>query len=77
MLIASSGAQQVDLAWVTERAGALGPFIRSLVGLDRAAANEAFANYLDDTKFCVDQVRFVLLIVEELTANDIMEPARL
>ena len=39
MLVASGGDQQVDLAWVTERAGALGPFIRSLVGLDRTAAN--------------------------------------
>ncbi|HCB02797.1 MAG TPA: restriction endonuclease subunit R, partial [Nocardioides bacterium] len=77
MLIASSGDQQVDLAWVTERAGALGPFIRSLVGLDRASASEAFANYLDDTKFSVDQIRFVSLIIEELTSNGIMEPARL
>lgn len=77
MLVASGGDQQVDLAWVTERAGELGPFIRSLVGLDRAAANEAFAAYLDETKFSVAQVRFVSLIVDELTANGIMEPARL
>lgn len=77
MLVASGGDQQVDLDWVTERAGELGPFIRSLVGLDRAAANEAFAAYLDDTKFSVAQVRFVSLIVEELTRNGIMEPARL
>ncbi len=67
MLIASGGDQQVDIAWVTERAGALGPFIRSLVGLDRAAATEAFAAYLDQTKFSVEQVRFVSLIVDELT----------
>jgi type I restriction enzyme R subunit len=77
MLIASGGDQTVDLAWVEERAGALGPFIRSLVGLDRAAATGAFADYLDEAKFTVDQVRFVSLIVDELTANGIMEPARL
>jgi type I restriction enzyme R subunit len=77
MLVASGGDQQIDLAWVTERAGALGPFIRSLVGLDRDAVNEAFANYLDRNKFSVEQVRFVSLIVDELTANGIMEPARL
>lgn len=77
MLVESSGDQHVDLAWVTERAGELGPFIRSLVGLDRAAANEAFGTYLDESKFSVAQVRFVSLIVEELTANGIMEPARL
>ncbi len=77
MLVASSGDQQVDLAWVTERAGALGPFIRSLVGLDRAAAAEAFGAFLDESEFSVEQVRFVSLIVDELTANGIMEPARL
>lgn len=77
MLVAAGGDQQVDLAWVTERAGALGPFIRSLVGLDREAVNEAFAHYLDQNKFSVGQIRFVSLIVDELTANGIMEPKRL
>ena len=77
MLVASGGDQQVDITWVTERAGALGPFIRSLVGLDRAAVVETFAAYLDRTKFSVEQVRFVSLIVDELTANGAMKPARL
>lgn len=77
MLIASAGDQQIDIAWVTERAGALGPFIRSLVGLDRAAAMEAFAGFLDETRFSVEQIRFVSLIIDELTANGLMEPARL
>lgn len=77
MLVASSGDQRVDLAWVEERAGALGLFIRSLVGLDRAAATEAFAVYLDEARFSVEQVRFVSLIVDELTSNGVMEPARL
>ena len=77
MLVAAGGDQQVDLAWVSERTGALGLFIRSLVGLDRAAAADAFAAYLDETRFSLEQVRFVSLIVDELTANGVMEPARL
>lgn len=77
ILIASGGDQRVDLAWVTQRAGALGPFIRSLVGLDRSAANEAFAAFLDQSTFSVEQVRFIALIVDELTANGMMEPTRL
>lgn len=77
MLVASGSDHQVDIAWVTERAGDLGLFIRSLVGLDRAAAAEAFGSYLDQSQFSVDQVRFVELIVDELTANGLMEPARL
>ena len=77
MLVESAGDQQIDLTWVTERAGELGPFIRSLVGLDRVAAREAFADFLDESKFSVSQIRFVSLIIDELTANGIMEPARL
>jgi len=77
MVVASGSDQKVDIAWVTDRAGDLGPFIRSLVGLDRSAVVEAFGFYLDDSKFTVDQVRFVTLIVDELTTNGVMEPARL
>lgn len=65
------------IARFSEETGGLGLFIRSLVGLDRTAAVEAFGDYLDGTRFTVDQVRFVNLIVDELTANGIMEPARL
>ena len=77
LLIVAGGDQKVDLAWVEERAGALGLFIRSLVGLDRAAVTEAFGAYLDDTRFTVEQIRFVSLVVDELTANGVMDPARL
>ncbi|MGA9358481.1 MAG: type I restriction-modification enzyme R subunit C-terminal domain-containing protein [Mycobacterium sp.] len=52
-------------------------FIRSLVGLDREAALEAFGTYLDGTKFTAEQIRFINLIVNELTANGVMDPARL
>ncbi|WP_430333266.1 type I restriction-modification enzyme R subunit C-terminal domain-containing protein [Rhodococcus sp. ACT016] len=48
-----------------------------LVGLDHAAATEAIADYLDDSKYTVEQVRFISLIVDELTANGVVEPGRL
>ena len=50
---------------------------RSLVGLDREAATEAFSEFLADTKFTVDQIRFVSLIVEHLTDNGVMKARRL
>lgn len=77
MLLASGAGQKVDIVWAAEKAEGLGLFIRSLVGLDRQAATEAFSHYLDGSKFTVDQIRFVTLIVDELTANGIMEPQRL
>ena len=76
-LLMASGGQDADLAWADAHTGGLGVFVRSLVGLDRAAATEAFESYLDRTRFTADQVRFVNLIVDELTRNGVMEPQRL
>lgn len=76
-MLLASGGQQADIAWANERSGGLGIFVRSLIGLDRSAAIEAFESYLDGTRFSADQVRFVNLIVDELTKNGVMEPARL
>lgn len=77
MLIDSGAGQPDVIARATEQSHGLGLFIRSLVGLDRAAAVEALGGFLDGTKFSVDQIRFVNLIVDELTDNGVMDPARL
>jgi type I restriction enzyme R subunit len=77
MLVASGAGEKVDIAWVSERAGGLGIFIRGLVGLDREAAVQAFADFLDEGKFTLEQIRFVNLIVDELTKNGVVEPGRL
>jgi type I restriction enzyme R subunit len=76
-LLVASGGQQDDLAWANTKTGGLGIFVRGLVGLDLAAVTEAFERYLDRTRFTADQVRFVNLIVDELTRNGVMEPQRL
>ena len=55
----------------------LGIFIRELVGLDRAAAKEAFADYLDETKYNSLQIQFVNTIIDFLTSNGVMSPAQL
>jgi len=55
----------------------LGVFIRELVGLDRGAAKEAFADYLDEAKFNSQQIRFVNTIIDFLTQNGVMSPAML
>lgn len=76
-MLVAAGGHQVDLAWANEQTGGLGIFVRGLVGLDRAAATEAFEHYLTDTTFTADQIRFVNLIVDELTRNGVVEPRRL
>lgn len=76
-LLVAAGGQRIDIAWANEQTGGLGLFVRGLVGLDRHAATEAFQRYLDGSRFNADQIRFVNLIVDELTRNGVMEPARL
>ena len=76
-LLVASGGQQADLVRADANTGGLGIFVRGLVGLDRAAVTETFERYLDHTRFTADQVRFVNLIVDELTRNGVMEPQRL
>lgn len=71
-----SGGQPADLAWA-EGQGGLGVFIRQLVGLDRTAAIEAFERYLDGSRFTVDQIRFINLIIDELAKNGAVDPGRL
>ncbi|MEX1909441.1 DEAD/DEAH box helicase family protein [Janibacter sp. Y6] len=77
MLLASGAGAAADVERAAEEARGLGLFVRSLVGLDREAAMEAFGAYLDASRFDIHQVRFVQLIVEELTANGVMTPGRL
>ncbi|WP_445166994.1 DEAD/DEAH box helicase family protein [Mycolicibacterium sp. Dal123E01] len=77
MLIESGTGEQADIELAKEQSHGLGLFVRSLVGLDREAAAEAFGSFLDGTRFTVDQIRFIDLIVTELTANGFMEPVRL
>jgi type I restriction enzyme, R subunit len=77
MLIDSGTGAPADIELAKERSHGLGLFVRSLIGLDREAAVEAFGGYLDGTKFTADQIHFINLIVNELTANGVVEPARL
>lgn len=77
-MLGDSGAGDTDaINQAKEQFHGLGLFIRSLVGLDHQAALEAFARYLDGTTFSANQIHFVNLIVDELTNNGVVEPARL
>ena len=51
----------------------LGEFVREIVGLDMAAAKEAFAEYLDETKLDSRRIHFVNQIVEFIVHNGMMK----
>jgi type I restriction enzyme R subunit len=54
--------------------GGLGIFVRSLVGLDRAAAVRAFEGFLQGRKPSAHQHEFVDMMIDHLTARGIMDP---
>lgn len=55
----------------------LGTFIRSIVGLDRDAAKEAFSDFLSGKNLSANQITFINQIVEHLVKNGVMNPERL
>lgn len=51
--------------------------IRNLVGMDRAAAQAAFSQFLGDRSLTPAQIRFIEMIIEQLTARGVMEASAL
>ncbi|MGC5660449.1 DEAD/DEAH box helicase family protein [Micromonospora sp. WMMD723] len=76
MLVASGGGTE-DIDRVRRSSEGLGLFIRSLVGLDREAANEAFSEFLTGRTLTANQISFIGLIIAHLTQNGVMKPERL
>lgn len=52
-------------------------FIRSLVGLDRGAAKEAFGRFLDGSHYNAAQIRFIDMIIDRLTQHGVVDAGQL
>ena len=76
MLVEAGGSQEV-IQQAKAQSHGLGIFIRSLVGLDAETARQAFSQFITGTTATASQIEFIDLIVQELTENGVMEPARL
>lgn len=66
-----------DLARARTEGDGFGPFIRSLVGLDRDAATDALSSFTSGRNLTATQHDFVSLVVEHLTLNGTMDPGQL
>jgi type I restriction enzyme R subunit len=76
-ILVDSGVGTVeDCEQARIKAGSFGLFIRSLVGLDRSAAKEAFGQFLDDKIYTASQIEFVDLIINDLSQNGVIDRAR-
>nr|ABZ09826.1 putative type I restriction enzyme R protein N-terminal domain [uncultured marine microorganism HF4000_APKG8L7] len=58
-------------------APSLAYFVRTLVGLDRSAAQAAFSEFLNDRSLSPTQIRFVEMVIEQLTARGVMDASAL
>ena len=72
-----AGGSKALIDEAREKSHGLGIFIRSLVGLDREAAMQAFSTFLQGTTATPNQIEFIDLIVQELTQNGVMDADRL
>jgi type I restriction enzyme, R subunit len=72
-IFVEAGADGASLA-ALEADGGLCRFVRSLVGLDREAVQQAFSEFLVGRKLTADQNEFLQMVIDHLTARGVMDP---
>jgi type I restriction enzyme R subunit len=77
MLLDAGIGDAADIERARETSQGLGRFIRSLVGLDRAAASAAFGEFLSSGTASASQIEFINMIIEHLTHQGVMDPSLL
>lgn len=77
MLLEAGVADPADLETARRESAGLGTFVRSLVGLEKAAAAEALAGFIEGRTFTANQLHFISLVIDHLTTNGVMNPGRL
>ncbi|HYD47975.1 MAG TPA: type I restriction-modification enzyme R subunit C-terminal domain-containing protein [Terriglobales bacterium] len=58
-------------------APSLAHFVRGLIGMDRAAAQALFSEFLSNRSLTAPQIRFVEMVIEQLTARGVIDAAAL
>lgn len=76
VLVSIGGFAPVDVHDAADEAEGLGVLVRSLVGMDKQAAAEALSEFTAGSSFTGNQLAFVNLLIEQLTARGIV-PASL
>jgi type I restriction enzyme R subunit len=76
-IFVAEGASVAEVAAVKQRGPGLGLFVRSLVGLDRAAARQAFSSFIEGSTLSANQHQFVDLLVEFLTRRGYVDPVQI
>jgi type I restriction enzyme R subunit len=75
MLLDAGIGDAADIEKAREISDGFGRFVRSLVGLDRAAV--VFSEFLSAGTATAAQIEFVNMVIEHLTDQGVMDPALL
>ena len=74
MLLDAGVGEAGDIESARKTSYGFGGFVRSLVGLDRAAVSEAFADFLSAGTASAAQIEFIKMVIEHLTDQGTMDP---
>ncbi|MCQ4162648.1 DEAD/DEAH box helicase family protein [Roseomonas sp. GC11] len=77
MLVESGTGTPEEIEKAKAESEGLGLFVRSLVGLDRAAAQQAVATFIQGRTLSANQLEFIQIIIENLTRSGVVDPGRL
>jgi type I restriction enzyme R subunit len=77
MLLDAGVGESGDIERARETSQGFGRFVRSIVGLDRAAVREAFGEFLAAGVATAAQIEFINMVIEHLTDQGVMDPALL
>ena len=74
MLLDAGVGEADDIERARETSHGFGRFVRSLVGLDRAAVSEAFGGFIAAGTATAAQIEFINMVIEHLTDQGMMDP---
>jgi type I restriction enzyme, R subunit len=77
MLLDAGIGEAADIERACETSQGFGRFVRSLVGLDRAAVTNPFGEFLSAGTATAAQIEFINMVIEHLTHQGIMDPGLL
>lgn len=77
MLLDAGIGESQHIEAASSLATGFGGFLRSLVGLDRRAVAELFSAFLGDAAASAQQIEFLDMVIDHLTANGSMPPGLL
>lgn len=69
--------EQFDSQFASDDGHSFGVFVRSLLGLERSVAQEAFAALLQKTQLNPNQINFINMIIDYLCVNGVLDPSKL